>query len=610
MADFAIRFFLCNLFLSGIIGLFFAIRHLCRNLLFGRWMYRLWFLLLFLLAVPFLPFSEKGFFPIAANGFSRIASYLERLSANRGLGAGHTVSGTSLENLTGGLRGLTDFTLSVNSVNGFHVGYLLLGIWGAGILFMTWSVIKSALRLRALKASALPLENSEIRRLCQRCQREAKIARKIPVYSTAYLNSPVITGVIRPAIYLPLHLLSDCGEKELSYILMHELAHYRHRDNLANYLMTLASVLYWFNPLVRLALKEMRSDREIACDIAVLELLDEDSYRDYGHTLINFAEKVSLHPFPFSAGLGENTKQMKRRILNIAAYKKPTFTKKIKGLVSFLLIGLCLFASAPFLTANARTDVSNLDGSHYQWNLSHKAVTQIDGASFFGDYEGSFVLYDSAKEDWFVYDMERATLRRAPNSTYKIYDALFGLEEGIISTEDSLITWDKETYPFETWNADQTLDSAMEFSVNWYFQEIDKKMGKDCILRYLKEIGYGNANMGGNLSSYWLESSLLISPAEQVELLYALHSGQLGFCEEHIDTVKDAILVTASDTGTLYGKTGTGRVDGSDVNGWFVGFLETEGNTYYFATNIEAEKNATGSKAADITLSLLSDLLN
>lgn len=71
-------------------------------------------------------------------------------------------------------------------------------------------------------------------------------------------------------------------------------------------------------------------------------------YRDYGHTLINFAEKVSLHPFPFSAGLGENTKQMKRRILNIAAYKKPSFSKKIKGLVSFLLIGLCLFASAPF----------------------------------------------------------------------------------------------------------------------------------------------------------------------------------------------------------------------------------------------------------------------
>ena len=150
----------------------------------------------------------------------------------------------------------------------------------------------------------------------------------------------------------------------------------------------------------------------------------------------------------------------------------------------------------------------------------------------------------------------------------------------------------------------------MEFSVNWYFQEIDKKMGKDCILRYLKEIGYGNANMGGNLSSYWLESSLLISPAEQVELLYALHSGQLGFSQEHIDTVKDAILVTASDYGTLYGKTGTGRVDGSDVNGWFVGFLETEGNTYYFATNIEAEKNATGSKAADITLSLMSDLLH
>ena len=57
--------------------------------------------------------------------------------------------------------------------------------------------------------------------------------------------------------------------------------------------------------------------------------------------------------------------------------------------------------------------------------------------------------------------MEHATLRVAPNSTYKIYDALFGLEEGIITPDDSLIAWSGETYPFEAWNANQTLQSAM-----------------------------------------------------------------------------------------------------------------------------------------------------
>ncbi len=48
----------------------------------------------------------------------------------------------------------------------------------------------------------------------------------------------------------------------------------------------------------------MRNDREIACDTSVLEMLNENTYEEYGNTLINFAEKVSLAHFPFAAGLG------------------------------------------------------------------------------------------------------------------------------------------------------------------------------------------------------------------------------------------------------------------------------------------------------------------
>ena len=75
----------------------------------------------------------------------------------------------------------------------------------------------------------------------------------------------------------------------------------------------------------------MRNDREIACDTSVLKMLEEDDYEDYGNTLINFIEKVSFSPFPFAANLSGNMKQMKRRIINIASYEKPTFCKKLKG---------------------------------------------------------------------------------------------------------------------------------------------------------------------------------------------------------------------------------------------------------------------------------------
>ena len=102
--------------------------------------------------------------------------------------------------------------------------------------------------------------------------------------------------------------------------------------------------------------------------------------------------------------------------------------------------------------------------------------------------------------------MEHASTRVSPNSTYKIYDALWGLEENIITPQNSLLIWDGKDYPFEAWNTDLTLDSAMAASANWYFQTIDERLSLTRIQNYLNKIEYGNKDITGGLSSYWLES--------------------------------------------------------------------------------------------------------
>lgn len=157
--------------------------------------------------------------------------------------------------------------------------------------------IKSMHRFKTLKQSALPLQNPAIRRLFRDCLNEMNIAKNIPVYSTAFLKSPVIAGMFKPCIYLPIHLISDYKVNDIRYMLLHELQHYKYKDAFVNYIMNCVSILYWFNPIVWYALKEMRNDREIACDTSVLKMLKEDSYEDYGHTLINFAEKCHSHHF-------------------------------------------------------------------------------------------------------------------------------------------------------------------------------------------------------------------------------------------------------------------------------------------------------------------------
>ena len=614
MTDFMIHFLISNLFISGIIGILMAVKHLLRNSLSGRMQYHLWFLLLGLLFVPFIPLRPIGFFRI----FSWLAGFRHSSVSYSGT-AGERMS----MNPTDQTGWLNDFTLSVSSNTSSLTGNILLGIWIAGILVMVIFLVKASLRLHNLKQSALPLQNLKIRRLYQQCLNEMKITRNIPIYSTAFLKSPVIIGLLKPCIYFPIHLISDYTESELQdaksnpdnpclyednglrpirYMLLHELQHYKHKDALANYLIVFARIIYWFNPIVWLALKEMQCDREVACDTSVLKMLDEDSYEDYGNTLISFAKKISCTAIPFAVNLSGSMAQMKRRIINIATYEKPTLKKKLKGMAAFLLTAVLLIGLAPILSTYAA------DNSQYRWKSASKNVTSLDLSSHFGEYEGSFVLYNLEQDAWGIYDMEHATLRRSPNSTYKIYDALFGLEEGIITPNDSKIAWDGKNYPFQEWNADQTLTSAMRSSVNWYFQRIDQQLGAVSVKKYIQKIGYGNENTEAGLPSYWMESSLKISPIEQVEQLVKLYNNTFGFQPDNIEAVKDSLRLSLSETGNLYGKTGTGSIDGSDVNGWFVGYIETTGNTYFFAANIGSAAHASGANAAEITMSILSDM--
>ena len=471
---------------------------------------------------------------------------------------------------------------------------------------MVFLLFRSAIQLHRIEQSALPLQNPQLCRLYEKCLHELNIQKEIPIYSTAFLKSPMIVGFWKPRIYFPIHLISDHNtvilDNGIRYMLLHELQHYKHKDSLIGYLMNLASIVYWFHPLVWFALKEMRNERELACDASVLQMLDENDYISYGNTLLDFAETLARTPFPFASGLGGNMKQMKRRILHIASYKHPDRNQKRKDIFLFSLTTAFLIGFIPFLSTTAA------DNSRYQWESDIESLIYSDYSEIFGDYEGSFVLYNSKEDSWNIYNKEQAQRQVSPNSTYKIYAALFGLEEKIITPDDSFMKWNGESYPFKEWNQDQTLSTAMTASVNWYFQSIDKALGKKQISSYLKTIGYGNETIAGDLSSYWMESSLKISPIEQVELLIDLYNNNFAFSTENIAAVKNSLRLSSSEVYTLYGKTGTGNVNGNNVNGWFIGYVETNDNTYFFATNIRSNINASGSQAAEITLDILKNL--
>ena len=139
-------------------------------------------------------------------------------------------------------------------------------------------------------------------------------------------------------------------------------------------------------------------------------------------------------------------------------------------------------------------------------------------------------------------------------------------------------------------------------------QTLDQQLGTHTLNSYVHRIGYGNEQIDGELSSYWLESSLKISIIEQIELLTKLYNNRFLFADANINAVKNAICLSNSNNGNLYGKTGTGRINGKNISGWFVGYIETSENVYFFATHIQADQDADGIKASEISLSILSDM--
>jgi bla regulator protein BlaR1 len=230
-----------------------------------------------------------------------------------------------------------------------------------------------------------------------------------------------------------------------------------------------------------------------------------------------------------------------------------------------------------------------------------------DLSPFFEGYLGCFVMWDVSADEYVYHNPSRCAERLSPCSTYKIPHALIGLETGVIPDQHHVREWDGTRYPVEVWNQDHTMASAVQNSVVWYFQAVAKEIGPERMQTYLGEFGYGNEDISGGLTSFWLGSSLEISADEQVDFLDRLRLGDLPVSSRSMDIVKEVILLDEGDGFAYRGKTGSCVPEGELPLGWFVGYVEQDDTTHIFATNIQAVE-ADGVAARRISEEILEHL--
>lgn len=200
--------------------------------------------------------------------------------------------------------------------------------------------------------------------------------------------------------------------------------------------------------------------------------------------------------------------------------------------------------------------------------------------------QGVVVLWNENKQQGFTNSVKRANQGFLPASTFKIPNSLIALDLGIAKDEHQVFKWDGQTRDIDNWNRDQTLITAMKYSVVPVYQEFARQIGEARMSKMIASFDYGNEDTSGNLDSFWLDGAIRISAIEQINFLRKLYHNKIHASERSQRIVKQAMLTEANGDYIIRAKTGY-AVRAEPSIGWWVGWVELDDNVWFFAMNMD-----------------------
>ncbi|MCH7351242.1 OXA-286 family class D beta-lactamase OXA-293 [Acinetobacter sp. NIPH 1958] len=247
---------------------------------------------------------------------------------------------------------------------------------------------------------------------------------------------------------------------------------------------------------------------------------------------------------------------------------------KILTLSISLVLGLPLMACQSF--------------SQQKQQIMTQKSEQQQIASLFQNAQtsGVLVIYDGKKIQKYGNDTSRAEHRYIPASTFKMLNALIGIQHHK-TTPNEIFKWDGRKRAFSSWEKDLTLAEAMQASAVPVYQELARRIGLELMTQEIKRVGYGNNNVGTQVDNFWLVGPLKITPVEEVRFAYALAKQKLPFDQSTQQQVKGMLLLDEVQGAKIYAKSGWG-MDVSPQVGWWTGWIEqANGKITAFSLNME-----------------------
>lgn len=226
--------------------------------------------------------------------------------------------------------------------------FMALGVaWLAGFIICITIMIYRNRQFKKMFINHNYCEDEEILKIFEQCKKDLQVKKNIKLV-TSGITMPVIYGVFNPIILLPYDCKESYNSKELRYILLHELQHYKQKDVLFLWGGKILKSIHWFNPVIGIAINKMEDDCEMLCDRRIMDKLKKDEEVNYGMLLLKQAELNvdSLNYSSFSANLFGKDSGLKLRIKKIVNYQNKKF-KKISNIAALVCILILLFIFIP-----------------------------------------------------------------------------------------------------------------------------------------------------------------------------------------------------------------------------------------------------------------------
>ncbi len=223
--------------------------------------------------------------------------------------------------------------------------YIAALIWLCGAAAMLLRAFIPQFLLRRELTKLQRYDDPVFEEALRECREKLGIRREIVPVIQNKIDTPAIFGFFRPRLLLQ-NEIKSMPRDEVRHIILHECCHVKRHDVLSGCLLSIARSIHWFDPLVWLFDFKARQEMEIAADEKAVGYMKNDERIEYGMTIINTAAKFSLYSPSAAVGMSGEKRNIKRRIKNVAAFKKPAMIFRILGAALVIAAGCTCLTNA------------------------------------------------------------------------------------------------------------------------------------------------------------------------------------------------------------------------------------------------------------------------